>query len=94
MREQKEETGTSAKEYIPLGRMFATPGFCSEILHLWACRISDFGESCPDDGEFLEVSYIPIRDLVRMVLNNEIFDAKTQIGILKTFALLQEGRIP
>ena len=92
-REQKEETGTASTEYVSLGRMFSTPGFCSEILHMWACRITDFGESCPDEDEFLEVEYIPIEELYDKILQNEISDAKTQIGILKTYALLREGKI-
>ena len=92
-REQWEETGTAAEEYIFLGEMYSTPGFCSEVLRIWACRITSEGESHPDEDEFLEVEYIPIETLYNMVLKGELPDAKTQIGILKTMELLKKGRI-
>ena len=36
---------------------------------------------------------IPLEKAVEMVMNNEIPDAKTQIGILKTNALVQAGKL-
>ena len=36
---------------------------------------------------------IPLDKAVEMVLNNEIPDAKTQIGVLKTALLLKSGKI-
>ena len=47
----------------------------------------------PDEGEFLHVERIPFIKATEMVLNNQIFDAKTQIAVLKASALLQSGRI-
>ena len=44
-----------------------------------------------DDDEFLEVEKIPLQKAVEMVLQNEIRDAKTQIGILKTKFLVEKG---
>ena len=46
-----------------------------------------------DEDEFLEVEKIPLEQAVSMVLQNEIPDAKTQIGILKTYYLVQKGRL-
>ena len=46
-----------------------------------------------DEDEFLEVDRVPIEEAVKMVMNNEIEDSKTQIGILKTWQLLKEGKI-
>src|SRR5699024_10173698 len=37
-REQREETGTTAESYISLGEVYPTPGYCGEIIRLWACR--------------------------------------------------------
>ena len=34
---------------------------------------------------------IPLDKAVEMVLNNEIPDSKTQVGILKTAALVEKG---
>lgn len=92
-REQLEETGTTGHSYAYLGDIFPTPGYTNEIIRLWACRVDSFGESSPDEDEFLEVVKIPIDKAVEMVMNGEIPDAKTQLGILKLHKLLQEGKI-
>lgn len=90
-REQREETGTTAEEYRYLGEVYPTPGYVDEIIRLWACRVKDRGEMDLDDDEFLEVEKIPLQKAVEMVLQNEIRDAKTQIGILKTKFLVEKG---
>ncbi len=93
-REQKEETGTVGSCYIPLGEVYPTPGYCGEIIRLWACRASgEPGELDLDEDEFIEVERIPLDKAVEMVLNNEIPDAKTQIGVLKTAKLVEQGKL-
>ncbi|WP_195983865.1 NUDIX hydrolase [Clostridium sp. D33t1_170424_F3] len=92
-REQKEETGTTAEQYLNLGKLYPTPGYCDEIIHLYACRVTGFGETHFDEDEFLEVERIPLDKAVEMVMNNEIMDAKTQVLILKTARLVAEGKL-
>ncbi len=87
-RELLEETGATAATYRSLGQVYPTPGYCSEIIHLYLAQGLSFGEACPDDDEFLEVERIPLKKAVEMVLNNQIPDAKTQIAVLKTYELL------
>lgn len=82
-RELKEETGAVGENYISLGKMLSSPGWCSEIIHLYFCKVKSFGEICPDEDEFLNTEKIPISDAKKMVLSNEIEDAKTQIAVLK-----------
>lgn len=90
-REQREETGTLGTNYHYLGDIYPTPGYCGEILHVWACRISSYCEQDLDEDEFLEIEKIHIDRAVEMVMNNEIPDAKTQLGILKAADLLKRG---
>ena len=92
-RELLEETGAVGYSYISLGQVYPSPGYTDEIIHLYACRIKEQGESCPDEGEFLNVERIPLIKAAEMVLNNRLFDSKTQIAVLKTAALLQSGKI-
>ena len=92
-RELLEETGAVGYSYITLGQVYPTPGYTDEIIHLYACRIREQGESRPDEGEFLNVEKIPLDKAVEMVLNNRVVDAKTQIAVLKTAMLLQSGKI-
>ncbi|MCQ2514988.1 MAG: NUDIX hydrolase [Ruminococcus sp.] len=92
-RELIEETGAEGYSYISLGQLYPSPGYTSEIIHLYACRIQTEGDSRPDDGEFLNVEKIPLDKAVEMVLNNQIPDAKSQVAILKTAMLLKSGKI-
>lgn len=92
-RELMEETGAEGYSYMSLGQLYPSPGYTNEIIHLYVCRVKSEGESCPDDGEFLNVEKIPLDKAVEMVLNNQIPDAKTQIAVLKTAMLLNSGKI-
>ena len=92
-RELLEETGAQGYSYISLGQVYPSPGYTSEIIHLYACKVKSEGENRPDYGEFLNVEKIPLNKAVEMVLNNQIPDSKTQIAILKTAMLLNSGKI-
>ncbi len=92
-RELLEETGAIGYNYISLGAQMVSPGFCDEVVHLYLCRVESFSQQSLDDDEFLNVERIPIDKAVEMVLNNQIFDGKTQTAVLKTAMLLKSGAI-
>lgn len=92
-REQKEETGTTGKNYLDLGKLYPSPGYTNEILYLYACRVDFCGKQKLDEGEFLEVEKIPLCRAEQMVLNGEIPDAKTQVLVLKTSNLVKNGKL-
>ncbi len=92
-RELLEETGAVGYSFISLGQVYPSPGYTSEIIHLYACKVKSDGAQELDDGEFLNTEKIPLSKAVEMVLNNQISDSKTQIAVLKTAALLHSGRI-
>ncbi len=91
-RELQEETGAIGKDYRFMGEMYPTPGYCEEIIYLYLCRVERMAHTNPDEDEFVEVEAIPLDQAVKMALNNEIPDAKTQVLILKTDALLRCGQ--
>lgn len=91
-REQMEETGTRGENYISLGEVYPTGGYCGEIIRLWACRaVGEQAELRLDEDEFLSTELIPLEKAVEMVCSNEIPDAKTQIGVMKTAYLVKKG---
>ncbi|MCH5297318.1 MAG: NUDIX hydrolase [Ruminococcus sp.] len=92
-RELLEETGAEGYSYISLGQIYPSPGYTNEIIHMYACKIKNMGDSRPDEGEFVNLEKIPLNKAVEMVLNNQIPDAKTQIAVLKTAMLLESGKI-
>ncbi len=87
-RELEEETGYRAKELIPLGEYYATPGYCTEKLMIYLATEFEFKGQHLDEGEFLNVSKIPLDDLYEMVMQNKIHDCKTAIAVLKAKAIL------
>lgn len=93
MRELKEETGATAEKYTFLGELYPTPGYCSEIIWIYAATNLSFGDAQPDEDEFLSVEKIPFQKALEMVLSNEIKDAKTQVAILKLNLLIKNGEI-
>lgn len=91
IRELSEETGISASEYIYLGAVYPSPGFCRETLYIYLARGLSFGESHPDENEFLDIEKHSLDELFDLVMRNELADAKTVIAVLKAKAWL-EGR--
>lgn len=92
-RELREETGAAAERYLSLGKLYPSPGYCGEVIHLYLAAGLRYGEMDPDEDEFLEVEKIPLEEAVRRVLDNEIPDAKTQTAVLKVAMLRQQGKI-
>ena len=93
IRELKEETGASAEKFIPLGKLYPSPGYCGEIIWMYAATGLTYGEQQPDDDEFLTVEKIPLDTAVKMILSGEITDAKTQTAVLKLKLLKDSGKI-
>ncbi len=90
-RELLEETGAVGRQYMTLGKLYPSPGYCGEIIHLYFCRVDHYGNQSLDEGEFLDVERIPLDKAVQMVLNGELPDAKTQTAVLKTAMLTGLG---
>lgn len=88
-RELQEETGAAAENYRDLGKLYPTPGYCGEIIHMYLAENLTFSEQHLDEDEFLEVRRIPLEEAFQMVMRNEIRDSKTQVGILKTYHLVK-----
>lgn len=92
-RELEEETGMRAKRYIPMGKMYPTPGFCSEVLHMYAALDLYSGKPNPDDDELIEIERLPLSKLVDMVIAGEIIDGKTCVALLKANEMINRGMI-
>lgn len=90
-RELEEEAGCVADEYRDMGKFYPSPGYCGEIIHLYAAKKLTFTNQHLDEDEFLNVEKIPLDKAVDMVLANEIRDGKTQALVLKVKALRDKG---
>lgn len=92
-RELKEETGATAENFYALGELYPTPGYCDEIIWLYAATGLSFGDTDFDEDEFLTVEKIPLEECVKMILSGEIKDAKTQAAVLKLKLLKDCGKL-
>lgn len=92
-RELKEETGATGRDYQFLGNLYPSPGYCDEIIRLYACRVESLGDSSPDEDEFLEADRVPLEQAAELVMQNGLPDAKTQVLVLKLARLVRDGRI-
>ncbi|MBQ7045333.1 MAG: NUDIX hydrolase [Clostridia bacterium] len=90
-RELKEEVGAIAQNYVFLGELYPSPGYCGEIIHMYLATGLSFCDTDPDEDEFLEPVKIPLKTAVDMVLKNELADSKTQAAILKAYLLMEKG---
>lgn len=86
-RELKEETGAEAKTYVPLGKLYPSPGYTDEIIYLYLAEGLTFGNQKLDEDEFLETEKIPLEKAFELVMDGRIADSKTQVAVLKTFWL-------
>ncbi len=93
MRELREETGATADRWLPLGKLYPSPGYCGEVIWMYAATGLHFGEQQLDEDEFLNVEKIPLEQAVNMILSGEIIDAKTQAAVLKVKLLCDRGEL-
>lgn len=81
-RELEEETGYRSKRIIKLGSICTTPGFCSEILHLFLARELSAGSHNREEGETgMEVFELSFQEIEEKIRTGEINDAKTICAI-------------
>ena len=83
MRELSEETGFTADEILDLGGCCTSPGFSTELLHIYLALGLQAGESHPDQDEYLNVEKHPL---------DEIDDGKTIVAVLKAEKILRQRR--
>lgn len=84
-RELDEETGSRAGTWRYLGAFYTTPGFTSELMHLYLATDlapAHEGGLGPDEDERLELRPVPFAEAVAMAERGEIQDAKSIVGLL------------
>ena len=93
-RELKEEIGAEAGRWTELGALIASPGCYGETLYLYMAEDLTFGETHPDEDEFLEVLRVPFEEAVRQCMDGTLTDAKTVAAVLKGRLLRERACAP
>lgn len=86
-RELEEETGYHAgtfKYFIPY---VPAAGYSDEVIHLFLATDLACGAAHPDDDEFIAVQWMPVSELIDLVLDGQIEDSKTIIAALACDAI-------
>jgi ADP-ribose pyrophosphatase len=91
-RELEEETGLRAECWRLLARVDTTPGFCTEQIDLYLATGLSQHAPHTDPDEFLHITRIPLQDAAENVMNGEIQDAKTALGLLMARDILLAGK--
>ena len=92
-RELLEETGITAKTWIPIQEMHVTNCATDEYGIIFIAQDLTYGEAQPEDSEELQVKKVPFNEAYEMVLKGEIMDALTILAILKTKIMIDKGEI-
>ena len=91
MRELREETGYTAREWAFAGRIHNAAAYSTEILWLWFARGLSAGAKQLDVGEFVETVHLTEAELDALDARGELTDVKTLIG-LHWFKQVRAGR--
>ena len=81
-RELEEETGIIASEWISLGTIATSPGFCNEVIHLYVAKGLSKGEIHWDKDEYVEVERYTFDELLQRIQEEKIKDSKTLSALL------------
>ena len=81
-RELEEETGIIASEWIGLGTIATSPGFCNEVIHLYVAKGLSKGEIHWDEDEYVEVERYTFDELLQRIKEERIKDGKTLSALL------------
>ena len=85
-RELTEETGYVAHHWDQLGAITPGPGYSDETIHLFLASDMEPSEQTLEEDEILEVHPLPIAQVVDMIKEGQIRDAKTISAIFLTLS--------
>lgn len=81
-RELEEEVGLSPRSLEPLATFWTTPGFCSEVMHLFRATSLDAVPARPEADERIESRQFTREEVEAMIRRGEIREGKTLVALL------------
>ena len=86
-RELREETGATADKWTCLGPFYPAAAYSDERIWMYLAEDLHFGQQDLDKDEFLDVTLVPLEELVEQVMAGQIPDAKTQTAVMRVWAM-------
>ena len=84
-RELEEEAGIKAGRLEKMFDFYPTPGYTNEKIYIYRAFDGERIAAHLDEGEFLDVEYIPLSRARTMIENGEIKDGKTILALQAYF---------
>jgi ADP-ribose pyrophosphatase len=91
-RELVEECGITALEITPIFQCYLAPGYSSELMYGFLARGLQKVPAQPEDDEILELESYTLEELLPMIHDGRIRDAKTICGVL-LWARMRESHV-
>jgi ADP-ribose pyrophosphatase len=88
-RELEEEAGRTAKQWRSLGDYLSSPGFVTEVVHLFlATGLTEVAHRL-EASEVLESHWFPFEQVLQMAHSGELRDGKSLAALLRASAYVQ-----
>lgn len=87
-RELQEETGLTARTWIPLGEIHLSNSCSDESALLWLARDLTEGVARPDSNEQIEVKRIPFQEALEQALDGRLTDSLSVVALLRAARLV------
>jgi 8-oxo-dGTP pyrophosphatase MutT (NUDIX family) len=91
-RELEEEAGRTAREWRSLGEYLSSPGFLTEVVHLFLATGLSEVERRLEASEVLEAHWLPFEQVMQMAHSGELRDGKSLAALLRASPYVQTVR--
>lgn len=82
LRELEEETGYKAEKVEPLFKIYPSPGYCTEIIHVYVARGLSKTTPRREEAEVIETLLLPLFDAIELIRKEDVVDSKTLLSLL------------
>ena len=89
-RELQEEIGYRAERLTWISSYYTSKAICEETAHLYIGEALSLAQRSPDETEFIEVKDFGFSEALRMVIDCEIMDSMSVIGLLHAARLRRD----
>lgn len=89
-RELEEEVGRRARQWRTLGDYLSSPGFLTEVVHLFLATGLTEVATRPEASEVLEAHWLPFERAMQMAHSGELRDGKSLAALLRAAAYVQK----
>ncbi len=84
-RELIEECGLQAQKLTPMFSCFLAPGYSTEMIHCFLAENLTTTDTDPDEDEIVATQFYTLDELLLMIDDGQIRDAKTIAGLLALY---------